>query len=156
MNMYKLKQIVVVIVNWRTAIIIIMLIEMNVTTWDDMLIYLKNMEIMLRITQNHCFNVYTQKLLICCECIHAVSSVLSVWISCFPLFTHIFLSRSFPLPLWFCGFPLPLWFPLSVFSLAGFLVCFFCACSWDKWVARPSVAGSFFYIVEFEEKHMLE
>ena len=37
-----------------------MLIEMNVTTWDDVLLYLKDMEIMLRITQNHCFNVYTQ------------------------------------------------------------------------------------------------
>ena len=44
----------------------------------------------------------------------------------------------------------------SVFPLACFLVCFVCACSWDTWVARASVAGSIFNIVEFEEEHMLE
>ena len=31
-----------------------------------MLVYVKNMAIMLRVTQNHCFNVYTQKLFINC------------------------------------------------------------------------------------------
>ena len=72
----------------------------------------------------------------CCECTLALSSVLSVWISSFHLCTHICS---------FLRFLLPLRFSPCVFSLARFLVCFVCACSWDTWVARPSVAGSFLY-----------
>ena len=58
--MYKLKQIVILTVELRTMIKIIMLIETNVTISDNMLICLKDMEVMLRITQSHCFNVYAQ------------------------------------------------------------------------------------------------
>ena len=77
---------------------------------------------------------------ICCERTPALSSILSVWISGFPLCTHICSFLRFPpcfsIGSFSCAFRLRM--------LLGHMACTLFCC-WQ-----------FFYIGEFEEEHMFE